>query len=369
MDPKRPYLVIPKLIKQPTWGGTYIRKLKGWDSLSFLKDIKIGQSYELYGNSKLALAVTDTQDPKFIPEIGFPDKPDILAEHFPLREHEDWETLPSGMPLLIKVNQANGNSFQIHIRTGDQSAHWKPKPESWYFLEPGDITFGIQNNTNLGTYRDICEQIDAGMHDLSAKVKDGKLSLAEARKKAEELVAKANPWQFVNRLETAKYDVVDLSGGGIHHSWEENPNRALGNVVYEVQLDVMDPISTIRAFDQGKIKDNGDVRSLNIEDYFRYLDTDPSRNDVSNARQKPNGEQVLKSMYYRMEEIAIDKPRSFDTGNSFAHIFVREGRIRVDGGSPSLRVGSGHSCFVPREVGRFSIVSDGLPSVILKTSI
>ena len=37
---KRPYLIVPKLIVQPTWGGRYISELKDWDGLSFLKEKK-----------------------------------------------------------------------------------------------------------------------------------------------------------------------------------------------------------------------------------------------------------------------------------------------------------------------------------------
>ena len=68
MDTKRPYLVIPKLVEQPTWGGQYIADVKGWLRLQGLDQLKIGQSYELFSGSNLSLCDT-TLDSSFFGEI------------------------------------------------------------------------------------------------------------------------------------------------------------------------------------------------------------------------------------------------------------------------------------------------------------
>ena len=47
------YLIIPKLIEQPTWGGDYILNFKNWQNQDVFKGLKIGQSYELYSETKL----------------------------------------------------------------------------------------------------------------------------------------------------------------------------------------------------------------------------------------------------------------------------------------------------------------------------
>jgi len=67
MSTNRAYLIIPKLIEQPTWGGRYIMKEKGWQKHPDAQR-KIGQSYELYSGSYLSLA-TDTADAAFQPEL------------------------------------------------------------------------------------------------------------------------------------------------------------------------------------------------------------------------------------------------------------------------------------------------------------
>src|SRR5581483_1895457 len=81
LDAKRPYLVVPKLIEQPTWGGQYIAKAKGWQHLKDLDTLKIGQSYELFSGSNLSL-LDSTLDAEFFGEITnrdaaeTPTKPD-----------------------------------------------------------------------------------------------------------------------------------------------------------------------------------------------------------------------------------------------------------------------------------------------------
>ena len=67
-DLKRPYLVIPKLIEQPTWGGQYIVTTKGWLHHSNWAELKIGQSYELFSGSNLSL-LTSSEDPNFTGEL------------------------------------------------------------------------------------------------------------------------------------------------------------------------------------------------------------------------------------------------------------------------------------------------------------
>ena len=53
----QPYIVVPTLIEQPTWGGEYIGNLKGLAQEN-LGGKKIGQSYELFRDSNLSLKKT-----------------------------------------------------------------------------------------------------------------------------------------------------------------------------------------------------------------------------------------------------------------------------------------------------------------------
>src|SRR5689334_1045070 len=65
---RRPYLVVPKLIEQPTWGGELIVKTKGWSHVEPINTMKIGQSYELFSGSNLSL-LESTDDPAFAGEL------------------------------------------------------------------------------------------------------------------------------------------------------------------------------------------------------------------------------------------------------------------------------------------------------------
>ena len=382
------YLIIPKLIEQPTWGGNYILSLKKLLSINNLRNKKIGQSYELFGQSKLHLTLHDSTNTSFLPEFGFADKPDISAESKQYKEGVDSITLenlvkenPSAvlgkdvlekfgkMPLLIKINQAFGNSFQLHIKPGVSHPHWKSKPESWYYLEDGLITFGIKKNCNLEAYKKACFAIDDYMKYLSNKVMNKSLALEDAKKEAKKYIENSNPWQFINVHEVKKFDLIDLSIGGLHHSWEENKQKfPQGNVVYEVQQDVMDPVSTIRSFDQGKIKDDGSIRKIAIEDYFKLLDTDPTHNNLDNMRQSRKGTRLLTTDYYCLDILEVQDVMTYQTENSFNHLFVREGCVEIKTEENTLKLSSGHSCFLPQQVGSY-IIKAVTPSIVLKTFI
>lgn len=368
---KRPYLVIPKLIEQPTWGGDYILQMKKWTDIPALQGKKIGQSYELFGRSKLLLDITDTDFNRFLPEFGMTDG--NSTGEFHLIEGKDYITLRHlvhDMPLLVKLNQASGNSFQLHIKPGAQHSRWKPKPESWYYLEDGFLSFGIKKGINIDEYKKTCHAINDKMKELSLKIIAGEMGIEEAKKISTAYIKELNPWQYVNRYDAKKYSLVDLSMGGLHHSWEEDKERfPRGNVVYEVQQDVMDPVCTIRSFDQGKFKSDGAIREIHIDDYFAALDTDESHNDFANATKTRVGNRLLTTPYYCMDIIEVDGETSATTGKSFVHLFVRDGAVEVTCDGGSVRVGTGHSCFLPQEAGFFKIKSMGKQAVVLKTYI
>lgn len=383
---KKPYLIIPKLIEQPTWGGTYIATLKHWKDLPFLQNKKIGQSYELYGQSKLSLTLTDSTDPSFVPELGSADTAAIDTVHFPLKDGVDYVILadavqsdPSNilgpyllkktniMPLLIKINQASGNSFQLHIKPAEKSEKWQPKPESWYYLEDGAVTFGIKEDTSVHEYQKACHDINNYMKTLSQKIKSGVLTVDAARKDASEYIKSVNPWQYVNQYKTQKHSLLDLSMGGLHHSWEEDTSLPYGNVVYEIQRDVMDPVSTIRSFDQGKIKDNGDIREIHIDDYFTYLDTDPDHNNIANMLKERRGNRLLRTEYYSMDILECNNTLTEHTDDSFCHLFVRDGDVTVKTSEGSVHLTQGHSCFLAQHCGEYTITAHDGKAVLLKS--
>lgn len=370
---RRPYLIFPKLIEQPTWGGDYIVSYKNWQNKERLANAIIGQSYELYGSSLLSQGIVDSLDAGFGPEAS--DLKDAVNLDALIKQD------PSGvlganvvaktgvvMPLLIKFTQAKGNSFQLHkIPTVDDGA-WIPKAESWYFFEKGKITFGLASSTDISAYKASTLRIETHMKDLSQKVIGKVLDISVARKNASDFIRRENPWKYVGVFPLEKGSLIDLSGGGLHHSWEEDPTLPFGNVVYEVQQDVADDDTTIRSFDQGKIKDDGTIRTIHIEDYFRHIDTDPIRNDITHATRHADKETLLSTVYYSMDELHIAQEKILTITNSFEHIFVKEGDVSIEAGGVTVRITKGHSCFIPFAVGSY-VVKPTIPSVLLKTFI
>jgi mannose-6-phosphate isomerase class I len=373
----RPFLIVPTFIPQPTWGGTYIVNEKGWNDRKELAGVRIGQSYELYGKSWLDIEETDTRSDTFGPEIAsnISQNSKYVNIGSMIRESADAILGPSlshtypGVPILIKFTQALGNSFQLHVREKDASARWKPKPESWYFFEEGYITLGLNTKSSVSEYMTVCVAIDTKMHELSEGVLKSRIPLASARHEAQEFIKLKNPWKYINRIHTQKNTCIDLSNGGIHHSWEEDPHNSRGNILYEVQADVSDDASTLRSFDQGKMKDDGSIRQVTIDDYFTYIDTDKEKNDIQTLLRQPQGSHIFQTDQYTMDSLYISKKETHQTRDSFCHLFVKDGAITVSTDGGSVYVSRGHSCFVPHACTTFDIQPEKGTPQILKTYV
>ncbi len=376
----RPYLVIPKLIEQPTWGGTYIAESKGWQNRPDLAGKKIGQSYELYDKSNLSLALSSS-DPRFFGEIT--DNKQVAVQSAPeysvaiasLISEDATAVLGSRiakeygpiMHLLLKYTQALGNSFQLHIPDGIQNPKWKPKPESWYYFEPGLITCGVKKGVSWEAYKHAMLELEARMQDIARAVAHGKMPYDDAKGKITDLVKQYDPWQYVNLVRVEPGTLLDLSPCGIHHSWEEDLKTIpLGNVLYEIQLNVLDDVATLRSFDKGKMSGDGNLRPLQIEEYFAYADRSESANDPKTHMRSAvlisespsfSHERLLESKYYSMDRIRFraknaEFTESIDT---FRHLFVKSGEIEVISGTVSVRAGQGHSVFVPASCGEYTL--------------
>lgn len=366
----KPYLIIPELVEQPTWGGRYILELKKWQEKQELKNKKIGQSYELFGQSLLATNITDSTKPTFSSTVSDHITLEDLIETNPNEILGEQIFKKYGkMPLLIKLNQARGNSFQLHIKPNQTDPRWKPKPESWYFLEDGYISCGIKKNIDITTYKKMCVNIEEKMRELSGLILTNQKDIDSARNEAQNYIKTQNPWQFVNLYKTNQFDLIDLSEGGVHHSWEENPEMPLGNIVYEVQMDVMDEFCTIRGFDQGKIKDDGSIREIHVEDYFKYMDTSDEMNDINNLKRTRKGENLLHTPYYSLDIVEITSQISVEIDHSFQHLYVQEGDIEVMTAEGKVRITTGHSCFIPFSAKNYTIKTLVPKSIALKTYI
>lgn len=379
LSANRPYLVIPKLIKQPTWGGSYIVQSKGWMNRPG-HDIKIGQSYELFSGSNLSV-LSSSSDPLFQGEITdnvAVEKPTTPANSISLSDLTaiDPEIVLGRsvvsergpqIALLIKFTQALGNSFQVHIKDGVSHPTWKPKPESWYYFEPGLLTLGIKAGTDWDAYKTAVQTVSDGMNSLSAEVTAGTLSFQDAQSKISLLLQQYDPWQFVNIVEIEKDQVVDLSQGGLHHSWEEDPVKApLGNVLLELQSEALDDISTFRSFDKGKMGSDGSVRAVHIDTYFDVIDRSPEANNPINHIQSQELlsessdyrlEKLMRCRHYNMDKLTLmqQNARFEESIERYKHIFVKAGSVRVVAGEGEVTVGSGHSCFVPAGCNRFMV--------------
>lgn len=387
----KPYLIIPTLIEQPTWGGEYIAGLKNLKTPELVGK-KIGQSYELYEHTLLSdapssklipIAIGDPKEPQKASLIGrgkqftvsdlISNSPEKIIGAKSLKVHGD------KIQVLIKLTQAAGNSYQLHVKNPEEK--WLPKPESWYYLEPGLITLGTKKNVDWHEYQKVCTEVNAKAEELSSLIKSGTISVEEGRLKLSDFIKTHNPQDYVNTITVGRYQAVDLSPCGIHHSWEENPvTHPLGNIVYEVQKNVYDPDCTIRSFDRGKIKDDGSIRPLNIEDYFAYIDRSEEANNpethltVRKIVKKTSSytvRQIFTTQNYQMQQISLSglvSNQHTTTTDSYHHIFVSKGNVELTAGSSRLTITTGFSAFIPASIGTYSLRPiKGKHATILKT--
>ncbi len=389
MDTMRPYLVIPKLIEQPTWGGDYIIKTKRWENKTDFANLRIGQAYEIYNGSNLSL-LTSSDDPNFSGEVtssGSVNDRTTPLESVALIDlitQNPKQTLGAinqqrygtFMHLLIKFTQAKGNSFQLHIKDGTKHPNWKPKPESWYFFEPGFVTLGVKPFTDWAQYQKAVTDLEAQVLEIGKQVADKTLEYTEAKNRISELKATYNPWQFVNSFYPEPEALIDLSACGIHHSWEEDAEKfPLGNVVYELQLDVLDNVSTIRNFDKGKMAADGSTRPLQIADYFEQIDRSQKANLPQTHIMQPQRiadtndyslERLLQTSYYTLEKLIFKATGNFGKQISeFNHLFVKEGVVEVVAGNTMITVSTGHSAFIPAGAINYQIRAKLPRSVVL----
>lgn len=388
------YFVVPKIIEQPTWGGELILQTKQWLHKKPFENLKIGQSYELYSGSMLRNDISSSHDPSFTGELGWSMEPDrfdyegdrkllvalsYLIQNNPIHVigKKAYAKFGAQLPILNKYTQAKGNSFQLHIKQNQKSDKWVAKPESWYFFEKGHITLGVKNEANWDDYKNACETIFKKTGILSKMVLNKELTLEQAKEKAKKLVEEVDPWQYVNVLTVPKDTLVDLSEGGVHHSWEQSTNpKDSGNYLYELCYDVMDPVSSIRTFDKGKFSNDGLTRKVDIEDYFKYIDRSKEANDPQthfvhpkqvHINNKVTREECFRSPHYSFDRIIFDKNSTCEMQNndSFHHYFVKEGEVVIRDKDLCITIGQGHSCFITADTNSYSITSHSKSELLL----
>lgn len=390
MSTIQPYYIVPLLIEQPTWGGQYITTAKSITENEVVSK-KIGQAYELAQESLLtptfdqpsylyATATSINQSTQFgsaetlsLASLIETDPVKVLGENVV-------NLYGPKMPLLIKFTQALSNSYQVHVKKGQEFNQWLPKPESWYFFEQGKATLGLAADCDVEAYKKRCHEIHDFATEVSKQVQSGKINLATATEQLTEYISDSHPSEFVNTIFPNADVVIDLSQGGIHHSWETDLSLSNGNILYEVQHDVKDEFCTMRSFDQGKLKDDGSIRDLTIDDYFAALDTDPVANDPTSflkpveqtTDQTAQVKKLFTTPYYTLTSLTLTGTYSGQETNTeksgFHHLFVKKGAVTIEANNQRFPLKTGWSLFIPANTNQYSLVTDSTAEV-LKTTI
>lgn len=351
-----PWKIEDELIEQPSWGGRYIVDLKGLTDSPEWRGKKVGQSYELANESRVINPVT-----KDIHRLA-----DLIREspQFWLGEGYSSELLAAPL-LLIKLTQAKGNSFQVHLPEGEHLGHWLPKPEAWFYLGPGLYTFGLRANVDVDAFSKALLSVESEMKKISARIQSRAISVDQGRTEATAYIEARNVYQYVNVVEAHTDDIVDLTAGGIHHSWEEDNARFPdGNLVYEVQVDVQDDLCSMRGFDKGKFIDDGSIRATHVSDYLKTVRHDPEHNELDRHIKKPlvisetadsTVEAIFRTRYFNTDRISIRAGgvSRCDINMGLYHIFVLNGNVS----SAGVPLAVGGSYVFPASVGTVEVTA------------
>ena len=365
-DLKAPWQVKDELIEQPSWGGQYIVDLKGLSEDPQWQGKKVGQSYEMAKASVLL-------DPDGGSETALKDL--IAGDAAGFLGKKVLDKFGADLSLLIKLTQAKGNSFQVHLPEGKTLGHWVPKPEAWFYLAPGLYTFGLKPGTDFEAYSRVLHTMDDEMGRLSREVEAGRFTVEDARAQAQQRIQVLDPFAYVNLVEAHTDDVIDLTAGGIHHSWEDDSTRFPdGNLVYEVQVDVPDDKCSMRGFDKGKILDDGSLRPTHVKDYLATIIQDPAHNELSQHIRKPlvmedaNGaktENIFRTAHFNTDRLTVTAGSSLpqSLADGFHHLFVHAGTATI--GEHTLA--QGRSYVLPAAMGEYTIEAGDKDAVLLKT--
>jgi len=361
-----PWQVKDELIEQPSWGGRYIVDLKGLSNDAQWASKKVGQSYEMAKASHLLDPDGGAEVP--LSELIGRDPAGFLGQKV-------LDKFGPNLSLLIKLTQAKGNSFQVHLPEGKTLGHWVPKPEAWFYLAPGLYTFGLKAGTDFEAYSRVLHTIDDEMGRLSREVQSGRFKVEDARAQAQQRIQALDPYAYVNLVEAHADDVIDLTAGGIHHSWEDDSVRFPdGNLVYEVQVDVPDDKCSMRGFDKGKILDDGSLRPTHVKDYLATIIQDPAHNELSQHIRKPlvveeaNGaktENIFRTAHFNTDRVTVTAGASLpqSLADGFHHVFVHAGTATIGGHA----LAQGRSYVLPAAMGEYVIEAGDKDVVLLKT--
>ncbi len=363
-----PWQVEDELIEQPSWGGRYIIDLKGLGDDPHWQGKKVGQSYELAKASQLIDPQTGQATP--LASLIAQDAPGLLGERIIAKHGTE-------LNLLIKLTQAKGNSFQVHLPEGQKLGRWEPKPEAWFYLAPGLYTFGLKPGTSPEAYARVLRAIDDEMGRLSQEVKSGRRTVDDARRQAHQRIQTLDPYAYVNMVEAQTDDLIDLTAGGIHHSWEQDDARFPdGNLVYEVQVDVPDDRCSMRGFDKGKFLDDGSLRPTHVADYLATINPDAAHNDVSQNTRKPQvtgqgagykAEALFRTPYFNLDRLTIEPGGSLaqSTTDGFHHLFMHGGTAQIG----DVTLAQGRSYVVPAALSDYELKAGDTQAVVLQTTL
>lgn len=349
------YFVVPRFIKDSKSNKSAIGELKKLNKNTF----DISESIEFDINSMVVPIDSLHKDKKpYVISNSDNDLGELnnkISSIKPIKDLDAKEIFGTRIDpgFQIRIGQENGTPYQLSTRKDSGDEH--QRVESWYLLGGLKMTLGLKEDVDIKSYKSACSSI----YDLSTKlakdVKSGKMTIREANKQLEDLIEVVRPDKYVNKLPLKINSIIDLSKAGIHYSVEEEPTNPGGTLVYKVMRDSIDAKSIFKSYAKGEMSENGELTTLNIDEYFENVDANIVDNNTKNRiktviKLKDLKNWKLNKIFnltnYQTDELILFKDYKIeDLG--FRHLYIREGQgvLKVD--DDKIDIFQGESYIIP----------------------
>ena len=227
----------------------------------------------------------------------------------------------NNLDIMIKLIDAKRDlSIQVHPQKDyKNNLEGMGKNEMWYILdcdEDAQIIYGLNQS----------------------------ISKDELRK----LINENRILEVLNIEKVNKGEAFYVPSGTIH-------GIRKGNLIFEAQ---QNSNTTYRIYDYNRKDDEGNLRDLHIEDAINVANTEPTKNLLKNNYNEETNI-IAKNEYFTVSKLEVLDKKEFDTNTqSFASIFVKEGKGKIISKNSEINLSKGSSIFVPANNDKYEIIGN-----------
>ncbi|OPZ98911.1 MAG: putative mannose-6-phosphate isomerase YvyI [Bacteroidetes bacterium ADurb.Bin408] len=310
------------IFKEKIWGGQKIKTILGKD-FSPLKNC--GELWALSGVEGDESVVCNG----FLAGNNLSEVIEVYMDE--LMGDAVFQKYGNTFPVLVKfLNSSDYLSVQVHPDDvlAMKRHRCMGKTEMWYIIDSdtdSELIIGFKNGVGKEAYLEA-------MKDNSLK-------------------------DILNHVKIAAGDVIYLPAGRVH---------AIGKGILLAEIQQTSDI-TYRIYDWDRTDDNGNPRELHTAEALDVIDFKYEEDYyTSYARLKNMPAEVLKSEYFNVNNLTLDKEMSFDLASrdSFTAYVCVEGAALIIFNNTKTLLSKGETLLMPAEINDFQILPENMVGLL-----